>query len=325
MYDQAEGSGSESQSDQDLGSKKKYNSTNLSPLNMTGPPQPLLTLPIPVKADMIDSRVNQNSLDPVYPSQAVYDSVASQDLPTSFSLTENPFNTNVDPHSETKLMYPPGSTFRTYWSSPIRGNASVQSYQVDQSKTRDYMNDEHFHSYPRRSRTVDPPESTSHYYGLAGVYQGIEPSRPPGSYESEGSDPESSPLPHPANNEYRNASADQWTQESCPQSGRMGNKRTEPLRPLFPEDNESFSQATSSGRTAERNNSSSSYIPPSMPLLPVRYPTGHNRKSDQSQSFTGASLGSSLDWAPEASSGRSDIYSICLERPQNPHLRDSSS
>lgn len=292
---------------------------------MTGPPQPLLTLPIPVKADMIDSRVNQNSLDPVYPSQAVYDSVASQDLPTSFSLTENPFNTNVDPHSETKLMYPPGSTFRTYWSSPIRGNASVQSYQVDQSKTRDYMNDEHFHSYPRRSRTVDPPESTSHYYGLAGVYQGIEPSRPPGSYESEGSDPESSPLPHPANNEYRNASADQWTQESCPQSGRMGNKRTEPLRPLFPEDNESFSQATSSGRTAERNNSSSSYIPPSMPLLPVRYPTGHNRKSDQSQSFTGASLGSSLDWAPEASSGRSDIYSICLERPQNPHLRDSSS
>ncbi|THD23501.1 Semaphorin-5A [Fasciola hepatica] len=333
VYDQAEGSGSEFEFDRNGGSKH-HNPVKMPPLNVTGPPQPLLTLPIPVKKEIMDSRANRKRFGPACTPQVVYDSVASQDLPTSLRLTENPFQTSTDPHQDTKRTYPADSRARTYWSLPRRQHDTAPSHHLDQCKTRDYINDERFHSYPRRSRIVDSCNSTELAPTTHSQAQRPSPRRRSESSVSEDIEPENTQSIRLASHDDREKLkttrstsrkfTGQLSQDGRGRSDRTGPKQTDPLQPLFPEDNESFGQISSSSKLSEQSNSSTSCMPPSMPLLPVRYPTG-NRTSEHSQSATGASLCSSLDWAPETSSGRSDIYSICLERPQNPHLRDPSS
>ncbi|VDP71464.1 unnamed protein product [Echinostoma caproni] len=341
VYDQAEGSGSETQFDEPA-SSKHYHSRDAGPLNVTGPPQPLLTLPTSVKADIMDSRLNRTHFGRTNPPQAVYDSVASQDLPTSFSLTENPFHMVPSPYTHAQSPthpIPRDSLDRAYWSLPRR-ERTTPHFTPERSKPDDYVGTDHFNSYPRRSRTFDSrnfDDFVSTSYGNRPIKSSHPgPGRQPEARGSAELGPRYNQKKYGNDREYSTDSRHtksrtrRSTDRSSDNSHRLNRNeepRIDPMRPLYPEDGDSFSCRTSnnSSRSDESRPSNAAGVPPSMPLLPVRYPPGGSRTSERSRSATGASIDSSMDWGPDTSSGRSEIYSICFERPQNPHLRDPSS
>ncbi|KAG5450711.1 hypothetical protein CSKR_203974 [Clonorchis sinensis] len=126
-----------------IGVTAKYVPREPSAMPFTGPPKPILSLPPSVKSDILATGIKRPHSKRGHASNVIYDSVASQDLPTFFSypdgtyLTENyPENTLDQGMSYLQDQSQPGD--RSYWSLPkakkrIPPVVAEQDEQADES------------------------------------------------------------------------------------------------------------------------------------------------------------------------------------------------
>ncbi|KAF7232118.1 hypothetical protein EG68_10010, partial [Paragonimus skrjabini miyazakii] len=330
--------------------------------SMTGPPQPILTLPAATKSNTRAPRFSR------YPSSnshhPVYDSVASQDVPTFYNFTSDvPHSTTTYQAQSAVLQNPLHLTSLNYCSLPRPVQNTSQVCSIPNKRSAQQSDNK----LPAKS-VNEPPNSSS---GASNIT--MNSCRAPARQKYDKTDryesdscreaskgtfrdhqvkysymtPDHSRVylePDYDNQSDRLAESDsdeEDTETKCltrsgdaPCSIKESSRATG--RSSFPRqtNNPSFTEERNSCNLALTNNLSrpprdeSQFccaVPPAMPLLSMSYADDSRcpRRRGRNSSIR-PSLDSSTNWGIGYDPTRSEIYSVCLERPQNPHLRDLS-
>ncbi|KAA3675678.1 uncharacterized protein DEA37_0006283, partial [Paragonimus westermani] len=340
-----------------------YISPGSPSFTLTGPPQPILTLPAVVKSNTEALRFN------LHPSSSnshhpVYDSVASQDVPTFYNFTSDvPHSTTAYQAHSPVLQDPLHLTPRNYCSLPrpvqnvshVGSISNKRSARQSDSKLSAQSVNEPLNISPSASNITtnsckararwkydktDPYELDSYREASKGTfcnrqvkYSHVTPGHSRMYLE-----------PDYDNQSDRLAESDSDEEESgtkcltrsgdapCPnnESSRASGRSSFPqwtTNPSFTEEQNGCSLTMNSNlsRLPRDESQFCCAVPPAMPLLSVSYAADSRspRRRGRSSSIR-PSLDSSTNWGIGYDPTRSEIYSVCLERPQNPHLRDLS-
>ncbi|TGZ69513.1 hypothetical protein CRM22_003698 [Opisthorchis felineus] len=304
----------------------------------TGPPKPILSLPPSVKSDILTTGIKRPHSKRGHASNVIYDSVASQDLPTFFSypdgtyLTENYTENALDQGmSYLQDQSQPGN--RSYWSlpkakkriPPILTEQDERAGESDESTDRDHTNSQSLDArkWPNPVKSGQPfcmrkdsinKQTTGENVEHSSAYHYVDyhkqqlPSVRPKYDNTIGSEVDHfTKGPESVNGE------DPFSRLSNSSSRFTTNSRLEDIS------RSSRSSTFTDGAARKRTSSPPSVIPPEMPVLSLRYAdVSCNRRQDH------PSNDSSIDWNLGNGSTRSGLYSVCLERPSNPHLREPS-
>ncbi|CAL8091392.1 unnamed protein product [Calicophoron daubneyi] len=311
----------------------------LSVLEIAAPPQPILTLPNPVKADILAStpvfrRRRGSSVE-----QPVYDSVASQDLPGISEYPEqNYHNQSSSPFpapmsDQTGLLSRPLRLSREFWSLPrtAQGRARMEQDLKCNEQDRNggefdplFKNDRMVNSFtmgdsPENVQTRSTRQKANHEIGL-GYLSGALP-RPKRAVTPhfhpriKVKDTFSHPCRHPIADTRPVSEMDPTENRSSSASeNQQHNTDSEFTHPLQPLDEEP-TQSTEYGADQP--------IPPPMPILHLHGEVEvEPRMRTASPPPVGRDSVYSKRGRADSTSAASDVYSICFERPTNPHLRD---
>ncbi|KAG5453560.1 hypothetical protein CSKR_109516 [Clonorchis sinensis] len=322
-----------------IGVTAKYVPREPSAMPFTGPPKPILSLPPSVKSDILATGIKRPHSKRGHASNVIYDSVASQDLPTFFSypdgtyLTENyPENTLDQGMSYLQDQSQPGD--RSYWSlpkakkriPPVVAEQDEQADESDESTDQNHTNSQSLDArrWPNPVKGGQPfcmrkdsmsrqtsGEHVEHSPAIPYVdyhKQKLPSVRPDYDGNTIGSEVDQfTKRPETVNGE------DHFSRLSNSSSRFTMNSRLEDINRL------SRSSTFTDGAARKRTSSPPSVIPPEMPVLSLRYADAScNRRQNH------PSNDSSIDWNLGNGSTRSELYSVCLERPSNPHLREPS-